>query len=74
MVGQPVEEQSTSGVQATSGPVCSKSHLPIDDLLRYHRIEVELDVGEGGDGSATVDVVFCSRCGATLGMFRLDGQ
>jgi ATP-dependent Clp protease ATP-binding subunit ClpC len=73
MVGEHAEEQSTSRVKMTSGPTCPQCHLPIPDLLRYHRIEVEPDDREGGEDSLAVDVVFCSRCGTTLGMFRVEG-
>jgi ATP-dependent Clp protease ATP-binding subunit ClpA len=54
-------------------PRCPQCQTELRGAIRYRNLEVEPEDPALQDETMSVDVVFCSRCGTTVGMFRVDG-
>jgi hypothetical protein len=61
-----------STLPSTRPPWCPQCHAPLDEVIRYRRLDVEAEGGGRQDEKLSVEMVFCSRCRSTLGIFRAD--
>jgi ATP-dependent Clp protease ATP-binding subunit ClpA len=53
-------------------PRCPQCHTELRGAIRFRHLEVEPEDETMQDETMPVDVVFCSRCGTTVGVFRTD--
>jgi ATP-dependent Clp protease ATP-binding subunit ClpC len=60
------------GEQASSAPCCPQCRAPLTEVAVFRTMSVPPEV-DGESGPTSLNVVYCTRCGNSLHMFKSDG-